>query len=72
MKTPLFSSAINLKLEPELHQALAAAARDERTTLSEFARRTLRARIGSRSDTSHDDGDTPGPFRPAPGARIAA
>ena len=70
MKTPLFSSAINLKLELELHQALAAAAREERTTLSEYARRTLRARIGSRSGPPYDD--DPGPFRPAPGQRIAA
>ena len=72
MKTPLFSSAINLKLEPELHQALAAAARDERTTLSEFARRTLRARIGSRSDPPHDGDNTPGPFTPDLGMRPAA
>ena len=71
MKTPLFSSAINLKLEPELHQALAAAARDERTTLSEFARRTLRACIGSRSGPPHGD-DDPGPFSPGAAMRPAA
>ena len=66
MKTALFSSAINLKLEPELHRALTAAARDEHTTLSEFARRAIADRIASVSP------DDPGPFRPAPGQRIAA
>jgi len=71
MKTPLFSSAINLKLEPELHQTLAAAARNGHTTLSEFARRTLRARIGSRSGP-HEGGDTPGPFSPGAAMRPAA
>ena len=70
MKTPLFSSVINLKLEPELHERLAAAARNERTTTSEFVRRALRATVASRPAAPNDDG--PGPFSGAPGMRVAA
>jgi hypothetical protein len=71
MKTPLFSSAIHLKLEPELHAAIVAVARQEHTTASELMRRTLRACVAERVSASRDD-DNRGPFSPAPGQRIAA
>jgi hypothetical protein len=42
------------------------AAQAERITMGEFVRRAIAERIGNGDD------DDPGPFRPAPGQRLAA
>ena len=72
MKTPLFSAAVHLKLEPELHENLAAAARREFMTTSEFMRRTLRARVAERRFAVTPCDDDPGLFDPSRGQRLAA
>ena len=65
MKAPLFSGALHLRLEPELRDSIAAAARRERTTASEWIRRELRERIAERGASPPDD--DPSPFRPGLG-----
>lgn len=45
----MFSKAMLLKVEPELKDALADAARKERTSASELIRRELRAAVARRS-----------------------
>ena len=49
MRAPLgFDTTLHIRVEPELRDALAVAARKERTTPSEVARRGLRALLASR------------------------
>lgn len=56
MRAPLgFDTTLHIRVEPELRDALAVAARKERTTPSEVVRRSLRA-ILAPSLRSADDG----------------
>lgn len=50
-----FDTTLHIRVEPELRDALAVAARKQRTTPSEVARRSLRAILAS-SLRSADDG----------------
>jgi hypothetical protein len=70
MKSPLFSGALHLRLEPELRDSIAAVARREKPTSAKWIRRELRERVAVRSAPSDDDG--PGPFSPGAGMRQAA
>ena len=67
----MLSDLIKLRADPELKQSLCAVAAQEKISVSELVRRTLRARVAKR-DGASPSGDDPGPFRPAPGQRIAA
>ena len=64
----LFPTLIRFRGDPDL----AAAAKRERVTLSEFARRELRRAIVARSPHGRPDDDGPDPSYPAPAQRVAA
>ena len=74
MREVLYPTLIRFRGDPDLARGLAEAAKRDRVTLSEFARRELRNAIAARPSTSagRTDDDGPGPFRPAPGTREAA
>lgn len=48
MKPARFHSVVKLKLEPELRSAIEAAADRDRTSMSDFVRRELRAAVARR------------------------
>jgi len=74
MREILFPRLIRLRADDELVHDLAAAARRDKVTLSEFSRRALRNALAARGSVSPcpADDDGPGPFRPASGMREAA
>ena len=42
-----FPKPLNIRVDPELHEAIEAGARRDRTTVSEFLRRELRSVLAS-------------------------
>jgi hypothetical protein len=74
MRKILFPRLLRFRADDELARDLAAAARRDKLTLSEFARRELRNAIATRTIVSagRTDDNGPGPFRPAPGLRETA
>ena len=72
MREVLFPRLIKLRADDALAHGLAEAARRDKLTLSEFARRELRNAIAVRARPGRPDDDDPGPFRPTPGLREAA
>jgi len=70
MRSTIFPNIIKVRADPDLRAGLLKAAEEQRTTVSEVVRRELRSALAGRSPAS--PGDDPDPFRPAPGARIAA
>lgn len=73
MREVLYPTLNRFRGDPDLARDLAEAARRDKLTLSEFARRELRRAIVARGPVApRDGGDDPGPFRPAPAQRIAA
>ncbi len=70
MRSTIFPNVIKVRTDADLREGLVKAAEEQRTTVSEVVRRELRSALAGRSSASPDD--DPGPFRPAPGQRIAA
>jgi predicted HicB family RNase H-like nuclease len=54
-----YSGTIFIRAEPELREAVAAAAARERTTQSEFIRRGLRAALAHRGEQANREGRMP-------------
>lgn len=69
----LSQADIRCRVEPELREGLLNAAREDRTSVSEWLRRTLRQAVAARSAMSPGNNEAiTGPFRPASGQRLAA
>ena len=74
MREILFPRLIRLRADDELVHDLAAAARRDKVTLSEFSRRALRNALAARGSVSpcpaDDDGPGPGGTAPACARRL--
>ncbi|SEP09907.1 hypothetical protein SAMN02799625_04672 [Methylobacterium sp. UNC300MFChir4.1] len=68
MRPARFHTLLKVKCEPELQTAIVAAAERDRTTVSEFLRRELRALLNARSSDQPD----PPPSAPAGAMKVAA
>lgn len=71
MRSVQFCEVIRLRVEPELRDAIEAAALEEKTSASEFVRRGLRSFMRSRGDAPDRD-PPPLPAGPAAALRAAA
>ena len=67
---PKFPALLLVRVEPELKDALGAAADRDRTNVAKFVRRELRGIVKAR--LAHNDDGGPAPFRPDRGQRVAA